>query len=56
MVARLIPGAPAPSDLLVTVEEMIYFAREGHDAKALKLLRSTVPSYPATLESLQKNA
>ncbi len=55
MVTRLAPGAPAPSDLLDTVEEMTYLAREGHDTKALKLLRSTVPSYPATLESLSKS-
>ena len=56
MVFRLVPGAPAPSDLLVTAEEMTYLAREGDDAKALNLLRRTVPSYPATLESLSKGS
>ena len=55
MVARLLPGAPVPSDLLLTVEEMAYLAREGDDTRTLKLLRSTVPSYPATLEDLPKN-
>ncbi len=56
MVFRLVPGAPAPSDLLVTAEEKTYLAREGDDAKALNLLRRTVPSYPATLESLSKGS
>lgn len=54
MVFRLIPGAPTPPDLLITAEEMTYLAQEGEDAKTLKLLRRTVPSYPATLESLSK--
>ena len=45
MVFRLIPKNPPSADLLEVAEEMAFFAREGDDDKALKLLRRNVPSY-----------
>jgi len=47
MVFRLVPKNPPSSDLLEASEEMTFFAREGDDEKAFKLLRHAVPNYPA---------
>ena len=47
MVFRLIPKDPSSPDILEVAEEMTFFAREGDDEKVLKLLRHTVPNYPA---------
>jgi FlaA1/EpsC-like NDP-sugar epimerase len=47
MVFRLVPKNPPSSDLLEDAEEMTFFAREGDDEKALKLLQHAVPNYPA---------
>jgi O-antigen biosynthesis protein WbqV len=50
MVFRLVPKSPPSSDLLEAMGEMIFFAQEGDDEKALDLLRRAVPNYP-TVES-----
>ena len=56
MVFRLVPERLSHLDLTSLTDEMLFYARDQQVDKALKLLRHSVPSYPATIESLSEGS